>query len=415
MSVKSTNKYLFIIFVVEPLILNPFVFLQRDFLYLHLMTKITSKLPHVGTTIFTVMSKMANDYNAINLSQGFPNFPIAKELSQKYQEILHQNHHQYKPMPGAPDLLEQVALKVKHHYGRNVDAHDEVLITAGATQGIFTTIQALVNSGEEVIVLDPSYDCYAPSVELCGATPIHVNLNADFTVDWEKVEDHVSHSTRLLIINNPHNPGGAVFSERDMEALETIMERYPHLLLLSDEVYEFIHFDAPHISINSRPKIKDRAIIVSSFGKTFHVTGWKIGYTVAPKPIMEEIKKVHQYVVFCVNSTAQATLAAYLPSVNLDELAVFYQQKRDFFRSLLKESRFELLNCKGSYFQVAKYSEISDKSDVDFAIEMTQKHGVAVIPISGFNQDKHDDKLIRFCFAKNEETLIQAAEKLCKI
>lgn len=379
------------------------------------MTKIKSKLPHVGTTIFTVMSKMAHDYNAINLSQGFPNFLIAEELNRKYQQVLNQNHHQYKPMPGAPDLLEQVALKVNHHYSRSINANEELLITAGATQGIFTTIQAIVNRGEEVIVLDPSYDCYAPSVELCGGIPVHVNMNADFSVDWEKVEDSISNNTRLLIINNPHNPGGTVFSENDMQAIETIMERYPHLFLLSDEVYEFIHFDAPHISINTRPKIRDRAVIVSSFGKTFHVTGWKIGYTVAPKYIMEEIKKVHQYVVFCVNSTSQATLASYLPSAKLDALGEFYKQKRDFFRSLLKESRFELLDCKGSYFQVAKYSEISDKSDVDFAKEMTQEHGVAVIPISGFNKDKHDDKLIRFCFAKQEDTLIQAAEKLCKI
>lgn len=379
------------------------------------MTKIKSKLPHVGTTIFTVMSKMAHDYNAINLSQGFPNFLIAEELNRKYQQVLSQNHHQYKPMPGAPDLLEQVALKVNHHYSRSINANEELLITAGATQGIFTTIQAIVNRGEEVIVLDPSYDCYAPSVELCGGIPVHVNMNADFSVDWEKVEDSISNNTRLLIINNPHNPGGTVFSENDMQAIETIMERYPHLFLLSDEVYEFIHFDAPHISINTRPKIRDRAVIVSSFGKTFHVTGWKIGYTVAPKYIMEEIKKVHQYVVFCVNSTSQATLASYLPSAKLDALGEFYKQKRDFFRSLLKESRFELLDCKGSYFQVAKYSEISDKSDVDFAKEMTQEHGVAVIPISGFNKDKHDDKLIRFCFAKQEDTLIQAAEKLCKI
>jgi methionine aminotransferase len=379
------------------------------------MTKIKSKLPHVGTTIFTVMSKMAHDYNAINLSQGFPNFPIAEELNRKYQQVLSQNHHQYKPMPGAPDLLEQVALKVNHHYSRSINANEELLITAGATQGIFTTIQAIVNRGDEVIVLDPSYDCYAPSVELCGGIPVHVNMNADFSVDWEKVEDSISNNTRLLIVNNPHNPGGTVFSENDMQAIETIMERYPHLFLLSDEVYEFIHFDAPHISINTRPKIRDRAIIVSSFGKTFHVTGWKIGYTVAPKYIMEEIKKVHQYVVFCVNSTSQATLASYLPSAKLDALGEFYKQKRDFFRSLLEESRFELLDCKGSYFQVAKYSEISDKSDVDFAKEMTQEHGVAVIPISGFNKDKHDDKLIRFCFAKQEDTLIQAAEKLCKI
>jgi methionine aminotransferase len=379
------------------------------------MTKIKTKLPHVGTTIFTVMSKMANDYNAINLSQGFPNFPIANDLNEAYRTILNENHHQYKPMPGMPGLLEQVSRKITHHYQRKVDTEDEVLITAGATQGIFTAIQALIRKGDEVIVLDPSYDCYAPSVELSGGTPKHVNLNADFSIDWDKVEDEISSATKLLIINNPHNPGGTVLTEKDISNLETIMLRYPHLFLLSDEVYEFIHFDAPHISINTRERIRERSIVISSFGKTFHVTGWKIGYAIAPKYIMDEMKKIHQYVVFCVNSTAQAALARYLPSTDLSELGSFYQQKRDFFRSLLKESRFELLDCKGSYFQVAKYSEISDKGDVEFAKEMTQKHGVAVIPISGFNNDKHDDKLIRFCFAKQDETLIQAAEKLCKI
>lgn len=379
------------------------------------MKKINSKLPNVGTTIFTVMSKMAQEYNAINLSQGFPNFPVAEELNKKYHEILDGNHHQYKPMPGFPELLEQVAQKIEIHYSRSVNREKELLITAGATQGIFTAIQALVNKDEEVIVLDPSYDCYAPTVELCGGKPVHINLNPDFSVDWNKVEDAVNAKTKLLVINNPHNPGGTVFSEADILAIENIMEKNPQLFLLSDEVYEFIHFDKPHISINSRSKIRDRSIIVSSFGKTFHVTGWKIGYCVAPEYIMTEIKKIHQYVVFCVNSTAQATLASFLPTKDLSELGAFYKQKRDFFRSLLKNSRFELLDCQGSYFQVAKYNEISNKSDVEFAKEMTTKHGVAVIPISGFNKDKHDDHLIRFCFAKEEDTLIKAAEKLCKI
>lgn len=379
------------------------------------MKKIDSKLPNVGTTIFTVMSKMAQDYDAINLSQGFPNFPIAKELNKKYHEILDTNHHQYKPMPGFPELLEQVAQKIETHYSRSVNREKELLITAGATQAIFTAIQALINKDDEVIVLDPSYDCYAPSVELCGGKPIHINLNPDFSVDWNKVENAVNDKTKMLVINNPHNPGGTVFSESDIHAIEDIMEKNPELFLLSDEVYEFIHFDKPHISINSRSKVRDRSIVVSSFGKTFHVTGWKIGYCVAPEFIMKEIKKIHQYVVFCVNSTAQATLATFLPTKNLDELGEFYKQKRDFFRSLLKKSRFELLDCQGSYFQVAKYNEISNKSDVEFAKEMTTKHGVAVIPISGFNKDKHDDHLIRFCFAKEEDTLIKAAEKLCKI
>ena len=379
------------------------------------MSKLKSKLPHVGTTIFTVMSKMAVEYDAINLSQGFPNFPVAEQLKKEYESVLKQGKHQYMPMPGYSPLLNEVAHKIEAHYKRNINPAEELLITAGATQAIFTVIQALIHNGDEGVVLDPSYDCYAPSIELAGGKPIHVNLNADFSVNWNKVDDAITSKTKLLVINNPHNPGGVVLTEKDILALEDIMEKNPQLFLLSDEVYEFIHFEAPHISINSRPKIRERSAVVSSFGKTFHVTGWKIGYVVAPKYIMEELKKIHQYVVFCVNSTAQATLANYLPKVDLNKLSDFYKEKRDLFRELMKESRFELLDCQGSYFQVAKYSEISTLSDVDFSIEMTKKHGVAVIPISGFNKDKHDDKLIRFCFAKNEETLIQATEKLCKI
>lgn len=379
------------------------------------MSELISKLPNVGTTIFTVMSKMAAEHNAINLSQGFPNFPVAEELKSEYKKVIDNNYHQYMPMPGFPKLLMEVAQKVQTHYSRTIDIENEVIITAGATQAIFTGIQAVVNKGEEVIVLDPSYDCYAPSVELAGGVPVHVNLNSDFSVDWNKVEDVISKNTKLLVINNPHNPGGTVFSEDDIAALEQIMDRHPHLYLLSDEVYEFIHFEAPHISIHTREKLINRSLIVSSFGKTFHVTGWKIGYLIAPEPIMKEIKKIHQYVVFCVNSTAQAALANYLPKANLDQLGAFYMEKRDLFRKLMKNSRFELLDCQGSYFQVAKYNEISDLSDVDFSIELTQKHGVAVIPISGFNKDKHDDKLIRFCFAKDEETILKATEKLCKI
>lgn len=379
------------------------------------MSDLISKLPNVGTTIFTVMSKMAAEHNAINLSQGFPNFPVAEELKSEYKKVIDNNYHQYMPMPGSPKLLIEVAQKLQLHYNRTIDIENEIIITAGATQAIFTGIQAVVNKGEEVIVLDPSYDCYAPSVELAGGVPIHVNLNSDFSVDWNKVEDVISKNTKLLVVNNPHNPGGTVFSQEDIEALEQIMDRHPHLYLLSDEVYEFIHFEQPHISVHTREKLINRSLIISSFGKTFHVTGWKIGYLVAPEPIMKEIKKIHQYVVFCVNSTAQTALANYLPKADLGQLGDFYMEKRDLFKKLMKNSRFELLDCQGSYFQVAKYNEISDLSDVDFSIELTQKHGVAVIPISGFNKDKHDDKLIRFCFAKDEETILKATEKLCKI
>lgn len=379
------------------------------------MHTLTSKLPHVGTTIFTVMSKMAAEYNAINLSQGFPNFPVNKELLNAYHEVIDESFHQYMPMPGYGPLMVEVAEKIHTHYGRQIHPDSELLITAGATQAIFTAIQAVVHAGDEVVVLDPSYDCYAPSVELCGGRPVHVNLNADFSVDWNKVSDVITAKTRLIIVNNPHNPGGAVLSLTDIEALEAILGKHPHVLFLSDEVYEYIHFDAPHISANSREKLVNKTIVVSSFGKTFHVTGWKTGYLVAPDFIMSEIKKVHQFNVFCVNSTAQAALAKYLPQTDLSELSSFYKQKRDLFRNLITGSKFELLDCKGSYFQVARYSEISDLNDVDFSIELTKRYGVAVIPVSVFNKDKHDDKLIRFCFAKDNDTLIKSAEKLCKI
>jgi len=379
------------------------------------MSEFKSKLPHIGNSVFSVMSKMAAEYNAINLSQGFPNFPVAPELVENYQRVIQGNNHQYLPMAGAPKLLEEVSQKIETHYHRKIQPEKEILITAGATQALFTVIQAVIHAGDEAIILDPSYDCYGPSVELAGGKPVHVNMNADFSIDWNRVEDAISPQTKLLVINNPHNPGGKVLDENDIESIEAILQRHPQIYLLSDEVYEFIHFEKPHISAHSSSTLRERAFIVSSFGKTFHVTGWKVGYLVAPEHLMKEVKKVHQYVVFCVNSTAQQTLANYLPEADLHQLSSFYQQKRDFFRARMKESRFELLDCEGSYFQVAKYSKISDLNDVDFAKEMTQKHGVAVIPISGFNQDKHDDHLIRFCFAKDEDTIIKATDVLCKI
>ncbi|MDX1650857.1 MAG: methionine aminotransferase [Brumimicrobium sp.] len=379
------------------------------------MKELKSKLPDVGTTIFSVMSKMAADHNAINLSQGFPNFSISEGLKNELLKAIEKEHHQYMPMPGYPALLAEIGEKIRVHYGRNVQIESELLITAGATQAIYCAIQSLINAGDEAIVLDPSYDCYGPAIKLAGGIPVHVNLNSNFSVDWERVEDACSKETKLIIINNPHNPGGTVLTEGDMLAIEQIMERHPHVYLLSDEVYEFIHFEKPHISVNSREKLKERAVIVSSFGKTFHVTGWKIGYLVAPDFIVSEIKKVHQYNVFCVNSISQAALASYLPQTDLSSLSDFYKEKRDLFRNLMKKSRFELLDCYGSYFQVARYREISTAGDVDFSIELTKKYGVAVIPVSVFNKDKHDDHLIRFCFAKDENTIIKATEKLCRI
>ncbi|MES2800231.1 MAG: methionine aminotransferase [Bacteroidota bacterium] len=374
-----------------------------------------SNLPHIGTTIFSVMSQLANEHNAINLSQGFPNFDVDPELTAILQRKAIENVHQYAPMAGNPILLNKISRLVEQQYSRTVQPDTELLVTAGATQAIFASIQALVSVGDEVIILDPSYDCYEPPILLAGAVPLRIPLQDDFLPNWDLINKAVNKKTKLLIINNPHNPSGRIWSESDFLALEHLMENHPNLLLLSDEVYEFITFEKKHISINERPSIYDRAIIVSSFGKTFHITGWKVGYLVAPKNLMMEIKKVHQFLVFSVNSIAQATLAEYLEKVNVNVLGGFYQQKRDFFAKQLVKSRFKLLPSEGSYFQVASFEGISNESDVTFTTRMVQEFGVAAIPISVFNADNRDLKLIRFCFAKDDETLINAGERLCRI
>ena len=374
-----------------------------------------SKLPNVGTTIFTVMSKLAVEHNAINLSQGFPNFPVDSKLTDILQRIAKEPIHQYAPMAGYQPLLVKIAAMTEKCYGRSPNPEKEILVTAGATQAIFTIIQALVNIGEEVVILDPCYDCYEPPVILSGAKSVRVPLNDDFTPNWERIEASINGKTKLLIINNPHNPSGRIFNLADLLALEVIMDKFPNLILLSDEVYEFITFENKHISINTRQKIVDRSVIVSSFGKTFHITGWKIGYIIAPENLLIEIKKVHQFLVFCVNSVAQVALSEYLDLIDVTQLGDFYQEKRDLFRNLISTSRFELLPSEGSYFQVASYANISKESDVDFTKRLVTEFGVATIPLSVFNADKKDKQLIRFCFAKDTDTLTQAATKLCKI
>jgi methionine aminotransferase len=317
-------------------------------------------------------------------------------------------------MAGFPKLRQEIAVKVKEHYNREIQEQD-VLITAGATQAIFATIQALVHPGEEVIILDPSYDCYESPVMLSNAKSIRIPLSNDFLPDWDRIRSAVNSKTRLIITNNPHNPSGRTWNLSDFNELQALLNDFPNLYLLSDEVYEFITFEKQHISAHQIDGLKDRAIIVSSFGKTFHITGWKIGYLIAPPLLMKEIQKVHQFLVFCVNSPAQAALATYLPEKNLYELGPFYQEKRDYFQSLLRKSRFQLLPSEGSYFQVASYEQISNESDVEFAIKLTKETGVASIPLSVFNADGSDRKLIRFCFAKDNETLSKAAERLCSI
>lgn len=374
-----------------------------------------SKLPHIGTTIFTVMSQLANEHHAINLSQGFPNFPVDYRLTDILKSISSDSIHQYAPMGGTISLLEGIAGLTFDRYGRALQPTKEILVTAGATEGIFATIQALVMPGEEVIILDPSYDCYEPPITLIGAKAIRVPLNDDFSPNWEAIEEVISPNTSLLIFNNPHNPSGTLWKKEDIDTLEILANNHPRLTILSDEVYEFITFEEKHISINSRPNLSERTVIVSSFGKTFHITGWKIGYLVAPEHLLNEIKKVHQFLVFSVNSVAQEALSRYIKLVNVNELGQFYQQKRDAFRELIKQSQFKLLPSQGTYFQLADYSAISEQSDVDFCKELVVKHGVAAIPVSVFREDRKQQQLVRFCFAKDDNTLEQAAERLCKI
>lgn len=361
------------------------------------------------------MSKMATEHGAINLAQGFPNFSVDARLLEITQRVVGQNVHQYAPMPGNPNLLSAVSALINRRYARTCSPETELLITAGATQAIFTVMQALISSGDEVIVLDPCYDCYDPAILLAGGKPVHVSLDDSFSPDWNRIADAVTDRTKLIITNNPHNPSGRMWSESDFEALEQIMQKHEHLYLLSDEVYEFITFDRPHLSAHQHPKLHDRTFVISSFGKTFHITGWKVGYLVAPERLMHELKKVHQFLVFSVNSVAQAALAEYLPTIDVGELGAFYKQKRDLFRSLLTESRFDLLPSEGSYFQLASYARISTEGDVDFTKRLVTEHKVAAIPVSVFMENGTERHTIRFCFAKTDETLIDAARILCRI
>lgn len=374
-----------------------------------------SKLPNVTTSIFAIMTKMATENNAINLAQGFPNFAVDEKLAAIVAEVVKKDVHQYLPISGYPPLLTKIAKLILDSYKRIVFPETEILVTTGATQALFTTILALIKKDDEVIILDPSFDNYEAPTLLCNAKAIRVELNEDYSPNWERIESVITNKTRMLIINSPHNPTGKIWRENDFVALENLLEKYPNILLLSDEVYEFISFEEKHISIHSRKKILERSIIVSSFGKSFHITGWRIGYLVAPEYLMKEIKKVHQYLVFSVNSLAQAAISDYLDVVSVNELGKFYQKKRDYFRKLLQNSKFELMPCEGTYFQTVSYKAISNENDLDFCKRLVTEYGVAAIPISAFYADGKDLKLIRFCFAKDDKTLKKAAKRLCAI
>jgi methionine aminotransferase len=358
---------------------------------------------------------MATEYKAINLSQGFPNFAIDQRLSDIVARLAKENVHQYLPMTGFPPLLQKISGLVWKYYQRRIQPETEILVTAGATQAIFSTITALVHSADEVIVLDPSFDCYEAPILLCNAKPIRIDLNDDYTPNWERIEKAFSPKTRMIIINNPHNPTGKIWTRSDFDSLEKILEKFPKAIVLSDEVYEYITFEKSHISAHSREKLQNRAVVISSFGKSFHITGWKVGYLVAPECLLTEIKKVHQFIVFSVNSICQVAISEYLDEVDVSKLGSFYQEKRDYFRELLQNSRFELLPCEGTYFQVASYAAISEEPDVDFCKRLIVDHGVAAIPISTFYADGKDHQLIRFCFAKDNSTLEEAAKRLCGV
>jgi methionine aminotransferase len=376
-----------------------------------------SKLPHIGTTIFTKMSQLAQDHQAINLSQGFPNFMPDKQLVELSQAALASARNQYAPLAGLQELRQKLVEKIYKLHNRKYNWESEITITAGATQAIFTAISALVHLGDEVIIFKPAYDCYEPAVELFGGVVKPIQLEApDYSIPWDKVKDVISDQTKLIIINTPHNPSGYVWTQDDFKTLKEILQD-TSAYILSDEVYEHMVFDdKKHISICEDEFLAERSIITYSFGKTYHVTGWKLGYAVAPQSIMTEFRKVHQYNVFCVNHPLQFALSQILNEPrHYMELSSFYQTKRNRFLELIKDSRFKCKPTQGTYFQMADYSEISDLPDTEFCLELIKNHKLAAIPVSVFNHKNLQQGNIRFCFAKTDETLVQAAEVINKI
>lgn len=379
------------------------------------MPNISSKLPDIGTTIFSVMSKLAAQHQAVNLSQGFPDFPPEKKLMEAAEEALNGNHHQYALMAGNAKLREQLATKYSKKYTVQIDAEKEITITAGGTQAIFTAIQAVVKPNDEVLLFAPCYDSYSPAVTLAGGKCVYYNmLPPNFKIDWNEVRKLVSDKTKLIIFNSPHNPTGSLLSVDDMAQLKSILQ-HTNALLLSDEVYEHIVFDnEKHYSFLADEELRSRSFVIFSFGKTYHVTGWKIGYCIAPEKLTSEFRKAHQFNVFSVSSFAQEAFANVLDFPEMyHSLSSFYETKRNYFRSLLADSSFEFLPCKGTYFQVASYKNISSKSDIEFCKWLTAEKGVAAIPVSVFYAENNNNvNLVRFCFAKQESTLECAAERL---
>lgn len=377
--------------------------------------KINSKQPHVGTTIFTVMSALAKEHNAINLSQGFPDFDCSPKLMELANHYINSGFNQYAPMPGTIQLRERVSEVLHQCYQAVYHPETEITITAGATQAIYTALTAFVRAGDEVIVFEPAYDCYVPGIELQGAKAIFCQLKQDdFSIDWLDVKSKISEKTKAIIINSPHNPSGTIISENDLLELEKIVSG-KNIIVINDEVYEHMVFDGNiHHSVARRKTIATQSIIVSSFGKTVHTTGWKIGYVAAPKELMLEFRKVHQFLVFVVNHPLQLALADFLKDKeNYLDLKMFYQQKRDLFLSLTKTSRFIPYKTSGTYFQLMSYKNISEETDTEIAVRLTREKKLASIPLSVFYHNKTDNRLLRFCFAKKDETIKKAAEIIC--
>ena len=379
--------------------------------------KLASKLPRVGTTIFTVMSRLAQEHNAINLSQGFPDFDCDPALQELVTLAMKAGHNQYPPMAGIMQLRTAIAGKVRALYGTSYDPEHEITVTPGATYAIFTAIATVVRPGDEVIVFEPAYDSYVPSIEVQGGRAVYIELKfPDYHIDWDEVKRAITPKTRMILINTPNNPTASVLAAADMHALEKIT-RNTGIVILSDEVYEHIVFDgAQHQSVARFPGLAERSFVVSSFGKTYHVTGWKMGYCLAPRELMSEFRKVHQFNAFTCNTPVQYALAEFMQrEEHYLGLAAFYQIKRDYFRDRLRESRFTLLPSDGTYFQSVRYDDICDEKDSDFAMRLTREHGIAAIPLSAFYHDPPDHKVLRFCFAKKEETLRQGTEILRRI
>ncbi|WP_018607251.1 methionine aminotransferase [Uliginosibacterium gangwonense] len=379
---------------------------------------IRSKLPEVGTTIFTTMSALAAQHGAINLSQGFPDYPCAPGLLDALSAATQAGHNQYAPMAGLPALRQAITDKLKIQHAIEINPETEITITAGATQALFTAIAAVLHAGDEAILLDPSYDSYAPSILAQGAKPVHIALSApDFSVDWQRVESTITPRTRLILINNPNNPATSTLSSEDLDILASIAEKHD-LIILADEVYEHLIYDgATHHSVLAHPALRERSFAVYSFGKTFHATGWKVGYCVAPPALTSEFRKIHQFLVFAVNTPAQHALAAHLSQASSWQgLPAFFETKRALLTPGLVTAGFKLLRCRGTYFQLADYSDIRpDLNDIDFARWLTIEHGVASIPISAFYKSAPDQQIVRFCFAKQEQTLLNAIDRLKRI